>query len=206
MQSPWIRFALVVIVFVSVVVPARCQEVRINLLKTDDYARRRIAIHTKSGETISHVAKILTYDQENSTFTMESFSGETLKIALSDIKTIECEQQIQTQSPVAQEPRVEIYAVPGSIIKYNVSPASIRVESEGLVLPSTSSATTITPSPSAPPSEPHKQGAVIAKTDKILEGRRLIFDPLTKKLSVEVQEVTYSKEVSGSSGVSGIRK
>ena len=74
----------------------------------------------------------------------------------------------------------------------------------GLVLPASSPSSTI-PGPTVPPEPSPYNGAGITNV-KVVEAKGLTLDRTRKSFFIEVQHVTYTKKMSGSSGLSGIRK
>jgi len=71
-----------------------------------------------SGERITNLVRIASFDQENGVFVMESVTGETASIALPELKRIDFEQTVERQNPAAQEAAWEMTAMPGSGVRY----------------------------------------------------------------------------------------
>jgi hypothetical protein len=190
---------------VAATLPAQSQDLRINVLRRDNYASRRMVIYKKSGEKLSNVVAIRSFDPQNSSFTMIGVMGESVVIPTSAVQKVEFEQAVLIQSPMAQEASWKVSSIPGSAFGYKVLRDALKVDSGDLVLPASSPATG-TPAPPVPaPATSKEQGKTVV-TEKIVEAKRLTYDSSTKTFLVEVQEITYSKEVSGSSGASGVRK
>ncbi len=193
--------------FAATAEPARCQDRRINLFKGDQYAARRMEVVKKSGEKMSNVVGVRSFDPDSNAFSMEGVAGETTKVPVSDIQIINFEQEVVRQSPMAQTAAFEVTAKPGTMLKYKVPQNALRIDSGDLILPA-SSPVISTPAPA--PAETstgttnRKTNSVV--TDKIAEAKSLTYDPSSKSFLIEVQEVTYTKQTFGSSGVSGIKK
>jgi hypothetical protein len=185
--------------------PAQSQDIRISLIKTDDYAVRRMVVFSKSGVKMSSVVRIRSFDPATNSFVMEDVAGEAINVPVSDTEEIEFEQTVRQQSPAAQEGPWVIAARPGLTLKYKVPQNALRVESTELILPAASPVTSSSPPPTTSAETSDRKGSIV-KTDKIAEAKRLTYDSSTKSFLIEVQEVTYSREALGTSGVSGIRK
>lgn len=192
--------------FAATAEPAQSQDLRINLFKQDQYATRRMEVVEKKGK-MSNVVGIRSFDPGSNTFTMEGVAGETTQVPMSDIQKINFEQAVVQQSPMAQTAAFEVTAKPGTMLKYKVSQNALRIDSGDLILPA-SSPVTSTPTPAAAKTSAEttnrKTSSVV--TDKIAEAKSLTYDPSSKSFLIEVQEVTYTKQIFGSSGVSGMRK
>jgi hypothetical protein len=186
--------------------PAQSQDIRINFIREDLYAERRMVVFKKPGEKMSGVVRIQSFDPVTNSFVMEGVAGESVSVPVSDIERIEFEQTVQRQSPQAQQSFWKIVAIPGSMQRYNVSKNALRVESGEIILPASSPMTIISTSSTTPVETSEPKKGVTVKTDKIIEARNLTYDVSTKSFRIEVQEVTYTREEFSASGVSGIRK
>jgi hypothetical protein len=187
--------------------PAQSQDRRINLFKEDQYATRRMEVFKKSGDKMSSVVSIRSFDSVSNAFSMEGVAGETTKVPMSDIQKINFEQAVAHQSPMAQTAPFEVTAKPGVMLKYKVPQNALRIDSGDLILPA-SSPVTSTPAPATPETSaetPNRKTSSVV-TDKITEAKSLTYDPSSKSFLVEVQEITYTKQIFGSPGVSGIKK
>jgi hypothetical protein len=193
--------------FAATTEPAQSQDRRINLFKEDQYATRRMEVIKKSGEKMSNVVGVQSFDPDSNAFSMQGVAGETTKVPVSDIQIINFEQAVVRQSPMAQAAAFEVTAKPGTMLKYEVPQNALRIDSGGLILPA-SSPVTSTPAPAAAKTSAETRNGKTSSvaTDKIAEAKSLTYDPSSKSFRIEVQEVTYTKQVFGSSGVSGIRK
>ncbi len=185
---------------------ARSQDRRINLLEGDEYATRRMEVVKKSGKKMSSVVSIQSFDPGSNSFVMEDVAGDTVKVPVSGLRRIDFQQAVQEQRPMAQEAPFEVTARPGARLKYKVPQTALRIESGDLILPA-SSPVTSTPAPAAATSTetPNKKPSSV-KTDKIGEAKSLTYDPSSKSFLVEVQEVTYTKQIFGGGGASGLSK
>jgi len=194
--------------FATMAQPAQCQDRRINLFKQDQYATRRMEVVKQSGEKMSNVVAIQLFDSESNTFSMEGVAGETTKVSISDIKKINFEQAVVRQSPMAQSAPFEVIAKPGLVLKYKVPQNTLRIESGDLILPASSSVTSM-PAPTAATetsnATPNKDPTSVV-TEKIAEAKSLTYDSSSKSFVVEVQEIAYTIQTFGSSGPSGTRK
>jgi hypothetical protein len=191
--------------FAACAKPAQSQDIRINLVREDLYALRRMEVFKKSGEKLSGAVSIESFDPESNSFIMKGVTGETFNLPVSDIQKIEFEQALSQQRQEVQEAAWKINAKPGSTLRYQVSQDALRIEDGDLILPASSSAARI-PAPATTPDDTSNKQGKVAKTDKVAEAKKLTYDPSTKMFLVEVQEVTYTKEMVGTSGPSGVRK
>ena len=205
-----LRRVWVVLLFMATVAcPVQAQEIRLNVLKSDELALRRMVVFKKSGDKISSFVKIDSFEPVSGIFVMEDATGEIVSIPTSEIQKIEFEQTVRRQNPVAQEAHWEIKATAGAGLRYKLSRGALRVESGELVLPASSPSTSV-PGPTVPSPEPSSRepGSRITAF-KVSEARSLTVDGASESFFVEVQAVTYTHETfsgSGSSGLSGTRK
>jgi hypothetical protein len=201
MRSMGLMTISIACLFAATAEPAQTQDRRINLFRKDLYATRRMEVVRKSGEKMSNVVGIQSFDPDGNAFSMEGVAGETIRVPISDIKKINFEHEVLRQSPMAQEPAFKVTEKPGSLLEYKVPEKALRIESGDLVLPA-SSRVTSTPAPAAETSAETPD----MQADKITEAKSLTYDPSSKSFLVKAQEINYTRKVSGSSGVSGIRK
>src|ERR1700757_2771218 len=124
--------------FAATAEPARCQDRRINLSKEDQYAARRMDVVKKSGEKMSNVIGVRSFDPDSNAFSMEGVAGETTRVPVSDIQIINFEQEVVRQSPMAQTAAFEITAKPGTMLKYKVPQKALRIDAGDLILPASS--------------------------------------------------------------------
>ena len=193
--------------FAATAEPARCQDRRINLVKEDQYAARRMEVLKKSGEKMSNVVGVRSFDPNSNAFGMEGVAGETTKVPVSDIQIINFEQEVVRQNPVAQTAGFEVTAKQGTILKYKVPQNALRIDSGDLILPAAFQVTrTPAPAQAETSAETTNGKTSTGVTDKIGEAKSLTYDPSSKSFLIEVKEVTYTRQTFGSSGVSGIRK
>ncbi len=200
LRRVWVGF-----LFIAAAVPTQANDIRLNVLKSDQLALRRMVVIKKSGEKISTLVKIDSFDPATGLFVMEGVTGETTDIRSSDIQKIEFQQTVRQQSPAAQEAPWKIRATVGSELRYQVSQGALRVESGELVLPASSPSTSI-PGPTVSSAEPSSRNGASITNVKVVEAISLTFDGARKSFFIKVQNVTYTKETSGTSGLSGIRK
>lgn len=207
MRSMCLLTISIACLFAATAEPAQSQDRRINLFKEDQYATRRMEVVKKSGEKMSNVIGVQSFDPDSNAFSMEGVAGETTKVPVSDIQIINFEQAVVRQSPMAQTAAFEVTAKPGTMLKYKVPQNALRIDSGDLILPA-SSPVTSTPAPAAAETsaETTNRNTRSVVTDKIAEAKSLTYDPSSKSFLIEVQEVTYTKQTVGSPGVSGIRK
>jgi len=204
----WIAFLFIA----AAVYPAQPQDIRLNILKSDEFALRRMVVFKKSGEKIGIFVRIASFDPATGLFVMESATGDATSIPATEIQKIEFEQTVKRQNPAAQQASWEIRATLGAELRYDVSQSALKVESGDLVLPSSSPSTsipgpTLTPSEASPRKSGNKTTGVSITNVKVLEAKSLTVNGSSKSFFVEVQNVTYTKETSGSSvGLSGMRK
>jgi hypothetical protein len=197
--------SMVLVLAAGIVLSAEAQDVRLNVTRSDDYVTRRMVIFKKSGEQVGSLVKIRSFDPASASFVMEGVAGEAVTLAASDIKQIVFEQTVARQSPMAQQAYWEITESFGPGLRYKVKQNSLRVVSGDLVLPVSSPVVDI-PAPPVPPLPPLSTNGSSTTSATITEARRLAYDAPSKTFAVEVQNVTYNKEMSGSSGISGVRK
>jgi hypothetical protein len=183
---------------------ARAEDLKINLIREDAYASRRMQVFKKSGDKLSGADTIESFDAESNSFTMGTVTGETITVAVTDLEKIEFQQALLRQNPVAQQGWFEVAAQPGATLMYKVNLDAIKIQSGDLILPAAVLPTTI--SPAGTPAVPTPQHGGRLTTRKIVEAKKLTWDPPSKSFRLEVQEVVYSREEYGGSGPSGIRK
>jgi hypothetical protein len=159
----------------------------------------------KSGEKMSNVTTIQSFDSDSNVFSLEGVTGETNKVPVSEIKQINFEQAVARPDSTAQTARVEITAKPGATLNYKVPQNALRIDSGFLVLPASSPVTT-TPAPAGTETSTSTPKPSNVVTEKIMEAKSLTYEPSSKSFVVEVQEIAYTIETFGSSGPSGIRK
>jgi hypothetical protein len=150
--------------------PAQGEDIRLKVLKSDEYALRRMVVVKKSGERINSFLKINSFDPAAGLFVMEGVTGETTSVPVSDIEKIEFGQSVREQSPMAQSAYFEIKTTIGSGVRYKISQGQLKVEAGDLILPGSSPSTSI-PAPavsSATPS-PH-EGSNVTKGE-VVEAR-----------------------------------
>jgi hypothetical protein len=207
MTPKHLRRVWVVLLFMAAVAcPVQAQDIRLNVLKPDELALRRMVVFKKSGDKISSFVKIASFEPASGIFVMEDATGGMVSIPTSEIQKIEFEQTVQSPSPMAQQAHWEIRATAGTGLRYKLSRGALRVESGELVLPASSPSTSV-PGPTAPSIEPSSRNPGNSITAfKVVEVRSLTVDGASESFFVEVQNVTYTKETSGSSGLSGTRK
>ena len=185
--------------------PVQSQDLRINLLKEDQYATRRMEVVKKSGEKISNVMTIKSFDSNSNIFSLEGVAGETNEVPVSEIKEINFEQAVVRQNPMAQEAAFEVTAKLGATLKYRVPQNALRIDFEVLTLPASSPVTT-TPAPAGTETSAGTPKPSKVVSEKIVEAKSITYEPSSKSFLVEVQEIAYTKKTFGSSGPSGIRK
>ena len=185
--------------------PAEAQDVRLNVTKPDQYAMRRIVVVKKSGDQITSLVRIQSYDPATASFVMQNVTGEAVIVPASQIKEMVFEQSVMRQSPMAQEAWFAVYESLGPALRYKLPQGSLRVEDGNLVLPASTPSTPI-PAPPVPPLPAMPGSGNITTSNKVTEARKLTYDASRKSFLLEVQNVTYTKETSGSSGMSGVRK
>jgi hypothetical protein len=205
MSKTYLSKILLVPLFISTAVPAQAKDLRLNVLKSDENALRRMVVIKKSGEKISTFVKIDSFDPATGLLVVEDITGETTDIDAAGIQRIEFEQNVQRMNPAAQSAPWEIRATFGSKLRYKVSQGALRVDSGELVLPASSPSSSIPGGMVASGEAPSHIGAQLTKV-KVLEAKSLTFDAAGKSFLIDVQNVTYTKEVWGSSGLSGVRK
>jgi hypothetical protein len=194
-----------VLLLAAVVAAAHAHDVRLNPLKSDDYVLRKMVVVKQSGERISSFLKIESFDKSNGTFVMKDVTGGTTNIPAADIQKIEFQQTVKQQSPMAQSAHWVARATPGSTLRYRVPQGALSVDSEELVFPASSPSTTST-GPTLPAAEPPVHPGSMTNNVTVLEPRSVTFDGASKTFTIEVQNVRYTVEMSGSSGPSGVRK
>lgn len=204
MNKRYLRtFWFAVIIIASAAVPAQDHNIRLNILRQDDVAIRRMVVIKKSNERISNFVKIDSYDPTEALFVMEDPTGETTRIPVSEIQKFEFEQSVRQQAPMAQEGPWEIRATIGSGSKYEVGKDKLRVEFGDLVVPVSSPSTSI-PAPTVAPQPSAHHGGTLA-VSKVLEARTLTVAN-SKSFVILVHSVIYTTERWGSLQPSGVVK
>jgi hypothetical protein len=202
LRTLWIA----VVAVIAIGLPAQSQDVRLNILKGDDFALRKMVLVKKSSERISNFVKIDSYEPEAGIFVIEGPTGETTRISVSDIQRLEFEQSVRQQAPMAQNGPWEIRPTFGSGMKYKVAKGALRVEAGDLVIPGSSTSNAI-PAPTNAGSQPSaRHGGTITNT-KVMEAESLTVDDAANSFLIVVQNVTYTMETwGGGSRASGIVK
>lgn len=207
-RSKWFGVSLAVLFAACAPTLSRAQGLRINLCNEDQYARRRMLIVKKSGETISDVLRIRSFAAESNSFVVERIAGGTVDVAASDIKEIHFEQQPESERSVAQVAVAQIKARQGDAFRYTLSQKTLKIDDAGdLVLPESASRKKLS-EPASLEGEGARDTTRILESATIAEARTLSFDPEKKSFVVDIQYVKYTKEMpeTGGSTPSGIAK
>jgi len=201
------RMCLVLVLIAAGVNAARAQEIRVNISRYDRHILRRIVVVKTSGERITNLDRILSFDQKNGIFVMESVTGETASIALPKLKRIEFEQTVDRQSPMAQEAAWEMTATPGSVVRYTVRKGLLRVDLGDLVMPAGSASSPV-PGSATTSSQPSSTSKGTVSNHDVLEARSLTVDNSGGVFIIEVQNVTYTMKTESGEGArpSGVVK
>ena len=186
--------------FVAGAARPQSQMLEVHLLKDDAYVTRTMKVLRTSGEKVTGLATIRSFDPVSNSFIMEGVAGETKTIPVSDIERIEFEQDILRQSPAAQEAAWRVNATPGRMVMYEVPQASLSIQNGNLQLfPSWE----VQPASGAP-HFPELPGVSVTAAPgiQIAEAKILKYDAGRKVFSLLVQYSTYSRETFGGAGSS----
>ena len=190
------RTCLILLLIAAGVNAARAQEIRVNISRSEHSILRRMVVVKTSGERITNLVRIASYDQQKGVFVMESVTGETVSIALPELKRIDFEQTVDRQNAAAQEPAWEMTATPGSGLRYSVSKGLLRVDAGDMVVPA-GSASSAVPGPAKTSSPASSSWKGIVSNHDVLEARSLTVDISGGVFIVEVQNVTYAEKTAG---------
>lgn len=179
------------------------QELRLNLMREDSFATRRIQVFKKSGEKVSGVVSIQSFDSGSNSFVLRGVAGESIQFATDDLGRIEFEQELLKQQPQAQSGPFEVSMRLGDAVRYRVPPAGMKIDAGDLVLPASAPSTKI--SLPAEAVKASREGGSVS-SQKILEAKKLTWDAASKSFLVDVQEIVYSRTEFGGGGASGVRK
>jgi hypothetical protein len=185
---------------------AQGQEIKLNATRSEKHVLRKMVVVKTSGEKISTLEMIVSFDPATTKFVMKDVSGGTTSISSSEIREIDFEQAVEMARPAAQEAFWEVIATPGSRFKYTVPKGALRVDSGDLVLPASSRAIEIAGDVGNPPESPSRKEDKFSRIN-VVEPRRLTVDIAQGSFVVEVQNVIYTTKIAaGSSTPSGVAK
>jgi hypothetical protein len=185
---------------------AQDKGIRLNATRNDGNVLHKMVVVKASGEKMSGIRKIVSYDPATSVFVMEDLTGGAISIPASEIREIDFEQAVVKANIAVQMPISEVKVTPGSRLKYSVPKNAVRVDSGDLVLPASSPSTKIPGEEGNSTESPSHEGDRVTRKD-IVEPRKLTVDVAHGLFLVEVQNVTYTTETrGGGSKASGIVK
>jgi len=179
-------------------VRAQDQEVRINLLHSDKYARRSMKVITKSGEELKKLLLIQAYDPTDKTFLLTTVTGESETIPAAEVKKIEFSQHLIRQPQYAQAALPETRVYPGPQRTVKIPAQDFKIQDGYLV----------TQEPAAQPPKTTPQGNIVNLTgpgssQSVQEARSIVYDPQTDMFAVTLQAVQYVQEYRGGGGSGG---
>ena len=204
MRSMRLVLVAMSLIFVGISYRANAQEVHINLTREDGFASRRVQVFKKPGDKLSGVSGIESFDARANSFAIGKVTGESITVTVDDLDKIEFQQALLVLHPMAQSGPFEVTAQPGATLRYQVRPDALKFQQWDLILPASLSPTTISPSTNSSGPTAHHGGKLT--TQKVVEAKKLTWDPTSKSFVLEAQEVVYSREDWGGSGPSGTRK
>jgi hypothetical protein len=203
MRSIYLSLVAIALTLAAASDRAQAQDLRLNLMREDSFASRRIQVFKKPDEKLSGVVSIESFDAGSNSFTMRGIAGDKVKVAATDLEKIEFEQELLKQRPQAQSAFFEVSTQPGAALRYKIVPEAIKIDAGDLIVPASAPSAKI--SLSSTPVKPEHEGGSI-DTKKIVEARKLTWDAASKSFLVDVQEVTYSRATFGGGGASGMVK
>jgi len=181
---------------------AQGREIQINLLHSDDYANRSMAVTKKSG--IKLKGRNLAYDPVRSIFLIEDVSGRNITLPVAELDKIEFFQMKHDQPSVAQMAPINIIAVLGEEKTLKI-PARGFLINTGHLIAKDYTEVKQAPSSPVPPAFPSLPGTQPMWSEpgqgkEVLEVLTIAFEPAKQSFYVRTRKVTYSKGFYGGGG------
>jgi hypothetical protein len=177
---------------------AQAQTVEVRFTGRDEFVDRSMKIVTKTGEPITGIQKIRSFDPATAALIFEDVAGSEKRLPVSNLERIEFVQNLNRSNPVAQAAAWKVTSKPGRIVSYAIPQTAFQVRSDKLELSADWKAPqTRNPEP-APPQE-SDSGFQISRTAEIVEPKILTYDTAKKSFTLEVQFYTYARKVQAGS-------